>query len=160
MKVIYSDQKIEGLDSEFSIFLVGPSPRQTGVLSWRPEALKILQDLKFNGIVLIPERSNKQVPIDYDDQIEWEFEGLEAVSIIAAWLPRQIPLMPGFTTNFEIGKYLDSGRLLYGRPDGAEKTRYIDYMYRKLTSFDPFSTLQSLLNRAVLEQTLRGNKRL
>jgi hypothetical protein len=158
LRVIYSDQKIEGLDEGFSIFLVGPSPRQTGIPSWRPEAIRILEQLKFDGTILIPERFDKNTPKDYIDQIEWEFEGLETCSLIVAWVPRKLPLMPAFTTNFEIGRYLDSGRLLYGRPDEAEKCRYLDYMFTKITSLTPFNTLESLLTRAALEQTLRKHR--
>lgn len=155
MRVIYSDQKITGLENEFSIFLVGPSPRKSGIVSWRIEALQILERLKFEGVVLVPERSNKEAQFDYDDQVDWEDEGLQGVNLIVCWVPRQLPLLMGLTTNFEIGRYLDSGRLIYGRPNDADKIRYLDKMYQKVVGQDPFETLESLLARAVLEKTLR-----
>lgn len=34
--------------------------------------------------------------------------------------------MPAFTTNVEFGEDLHSGKMLYGRPDGAPKMRYLD----------------------------------
>lgn len=34
--------------------------------------------------------------------------------------------MPAFTTNIEFGEDLHSGKIMYGRPDNAEKCRYLD----------------------------------
>jgi hypothetical protein len=55
----------------------------------------------------------------YLDQVEWEYAGLESCTAVAFWVPRQLPTLPGFTTNVEFGRYVDSGRCVYGRPDGA-----------------------------------------
>jgi hypothetical protein len=44
MKLIYSDQPLPNL-KEPAIFLAGPTPRSLNVASWRPEAIKILEQL-------------------------------------------------------------------------------------------------------------------
>ena len=54
MNVVFSDQTLEL--SQPSIFLAGPSPRSSGVPSWRPQALDLLRALGFSGTVLVPER--------------------------------------------------------------------------------------------------------
>lgn len=64
MEVIYA---LEDMPDTFtkSIFLAGPTPRNKDeVESWRPDALKILEDKGFDGVVFIPEpESPKMVGI-------------------------------------------------------------------------------------------------
>jgi hypothetical protein len=38
-----------------SIFLAGPTPRRPEVASWRPDALRILQEAGYDGVVFVPE---------------------------------------------------------------------------------------------------------
>lgn len=155
MKVVYAGQPFPA-DSRPSIFLVGPTPRSKSVPSWRPEALQLLESLKFQGFVFVPEKlMDAKLVLDEDDletlwlkQVEWERAGLERASIIAAWVPRSED-MPAFTTNVEFGRYVTSGRLRYGRPDNAQKTRYLDWLYRKETTLTPHCTLTGLLSHAV-----------
>lgn len=132
-----------------SIFLAGPTPRSHHVASWRPEALDILPRLGFAGTVLVPERQDWSAKFDYQDQVEWELAGLEACTVIAFWMPRHLETLPGFTSNVEFGRYVSSGRVVYGRPDGAPHTRYLDWLYRKLTGRDPEATLEGTLRAAV-----------
>jgi hypothetical protein len=40
--------------------------------------------------------------------------------------------MPAITTNVEFGRYVGSGKCMYGRPDDSEKNRYLDWLYKKL----------------------------
>ena len=129
-----------------SIFLAGPTPRAEDVASWRPSAISILKQRDFAGDVLAPE------PFlgSYDDQVAWEFQGLENCRLICFWLPRDLVSLPGFTTNIEFGRYVGSGRCLYGRPDGAPKTRYPDWLYEKLSGNAPFRDLSEMLDQAVL----------
>ena len=56
MIVNYSDQEI--IKGEKSIFLAGPTPREKDIISWRNEAIKILENLGFDGIVYVPEYSS------------------------------------------------------------------------------------------------------
>jgi Nucleoside 2-deoxyribosyltransferase like len=147
MKAIYSDQ--EPIFDSPSIFLAGPTPRTDQVVSWRIQALQILQEAGFPGAVLIPERHDWVTSFDYNDQVEWEFTCLEGATVIAFWVPRDLGSLPGFTTNVEFGRYVGSGKLVYGRPDSAPKNRYLDWLYRKLTSESPCGTLEDTLRAAV-----------
>ena len=52
MNVVYADQPVDF--SHPSIFLAGPTPRTSGVASWRPEALDLLREVGFGGTVLVP----------------------------------------------------------------------------------------------------------
>lgn len=148
MKVNYSDEKI--LLNNPSIFLAGPTPRKIGVKSWRPEAIKILNNLGFNGTVYIPEHATKP-KYDYLDQVEWEKAGLENADIIVFWVPRELKDMPAFTTNTEFGYYLASktDQVVYGRPKDAPKNRYLDWLYKTKTGKTPFNTLEETLTTAV-----------
>ena len=114
MKVNYSDEAI--VLKQPSIFLAGPTPRSPDVQSWRPDALKILADLEYTGTVYVPERKSFSPGFKYTDQVEWEYAGLENATIIVFWVPRVIETMPAFTTNVEFGRYVGSGRAVYGRP--------------------------------------------
>jgi hypothetical protein len=157
MNAIYADQKIE-FKGPHSVFLAGPTPRVSHVSSWRPEALQILEDLHFEGDVLIPERSNWQIKFAYLDQVEWEYQGLQTCSRIVFWVPRKLTTMPGLTTNVEFGFYLNSGRVLYGRPDDAEKCRYLDWLYEKITRQKPLNNLRDLLIAAVQPQGMQDKR--
>ena len=133
------------------IFLVGPTPRSPSVPSWRPEALEILISLGFKGTVFVPEVF-EMVSQTYIDQIDWEDAALTLCSqrgCVAAWVPRELETMPAFTTNVEFGLYLNCGRFVYGRPDGAPKTAYLDRMYEKRVGGTPHSSLRSLLEHAI-----------
>ena len=109
-----------------SIFLVGPTPREAHVPSWRPEALTLLKHTGFSGHVFIPEDATWGVHGDYDHQIWWEIEALSCAAVTALWLPRQLPDMPGFTSNTEFGFLvaLRPERLVCGAPLDATKVRY------------------------------------
>lgn len=154
MKVIHSDQphvwEHEHWRQRSVIFLVGPTPRSPEVQSWRPEAIRILRDeLKFEGTVLVPEPSTWEAWPDYLNQIEWEFEGLTKCNIIAAWVPRS-EVFPAFTTNVEFGYWVNSGRLVYGRPDGTPHTGYLDWLYKRCEpQLEVSNTLKDLLIEAV-----------
>lgn len=130
-----------------SLFLVGPTPRSADVPSWRPNAIEMLEKLEFNGTVMAPEPF-----IGFERQVEWEYDSLNRCDIIVAWIPRNMQNMLALTTNVEFGFWLsrDPNRLLYGRPDNAPHTGYLDWMYNKFARRTPFNTLERLLSEAVL----------
>ena len=148
MIVNYSDEEIK--TNKKSIFLAGPTPRSPEVKSWRPQALKFLEQLGFDGLVYVPEHKTK-VKYDYTDQVNWERSGLDNANLIVFWVPREINTMPAFTTNVEFGFFLAKtpNKVLYGRPDNAEKMRYLDWLYQKETEKLPFHTLEDTLKSAV-----------
>ena len=147
MRVNFSDEKV--LTGEKSIFLAGPTPRDKDVVSWRREAVKKLEKLGFDGIVYVPEYSTWKPKADYVEQASWEREALTAASIIVFWIPRSLPDMAGFTTNVEFGYWLPSGKVIYGRPDDAVKTKYLDWLYKTDYDMEPFNNLDELLECAV-----------
>lgn len=147
MIINYSDQEI--IKGEKSIFLAGPTPRGKDIISWRNEAVKILENLGFDGIVYVPEYSSWKPKTDYVDQAMWERVGLSNATIIAFWIPRYLPDMPAFTTNVEFGYWLHTGKVVYGRPNDAEKIKYLDWLYKLDYNEEPIDSLEELLKLCV-----------
>lgn len=149
MKINYSDQEV--IKNEKSIFLAGPTPRGENVKSWRTEACKILEDLGFDGVVYVPEYSTWKPKEDYVDQAMWERMALTEATVIVFWIPRSLPDMAGFTTNVEFGYWLHSNKVVYGRPNGAPKTKYLDWLYELDYNKKPYNDLKELLYNANIE---------
>lgn len=149
MKVNYSDEPV--VKAEKSIFLAGPTPRNIEVQTWRKEAIKLLQDLGFDGVVYVPEREFDDRTFNYDNQVWWEREALHNASSIVFWIPRDIKTMPAFTTNVEFGYWIskNSNKVIYGRPDNSEKNRYLDWLYQTETGKQPINNLPDLLKGAI-----------
>lgn len=137
MKTIYAGETIE--NNKKSIFLAGPSPRNKKVISWRKEAIEILKELRFDGIVYIPEPRNGEYPENYINQIEWEEEALNKANCILFWIPRDLKELPGYTTNDEWGYWKGKSpeKLVLGVPDNSPKTKYQIYYAKKYNI--PFS---------------------
>ncbi len=130
MKLIYAQQEIpENIDT--SIFLAGPSPRHNSVESWRPEAIQILHNLGFQGVVFVPEPEGLKWNGEYDHQIEWEWSAAKRATCIVFWVPRELETMPGFITNIEWGRWYESGKVVLGYPEGAPKMSYFAYCAKK-----------------------------
>jgi hypothetical protein len=147
MNVIHSDQHLDV--GSRAIFLCGPTPRTSDVASWRPGAIEMLRTLGFSGTVLVPERREWNAAFDYLDQVEWEFEGLRRSDVLLFWIPRDVARLPGFTTNVEFGRFVDSGRIVYGRPDGCPHNRYLDWLYERITGQTPCRTLADTVEQAI-----------
>jgi 8-oxo-dGTP pyrophosphatase MutT (NUDIX family) len=132
MVLVYSDEKLPGGFSK-SIFLAGPSPRDPAVGSWRVQAVAELALAGYDGAVLIPEpRGGFADGVDYDTQIGWETEALAMADAIVFWIPRDLEVLPGFTTNVEFGRWAGSGKAVLGAPAGAPKNRYLFEMAKRL----------------------------
>lgn len=148
MQVVYTGESApESLEK--SIFLAGPTPRSKRVASWRPEALHILEELGYNGVVFVPEYPNGVVKPDYMGQVEWEEKYLNMADCILFWVPRKIKGMPAFTTNIEWGVWENSGKVVFGAPTWAAKVEYQKYYAKKLKVplFDNLKgTIQAALN--------------
>ena len=154
----YEDKDIS--HNKNSIFLAGPTPRTDDVQSWRGGALKILEELNFDGVVYVPEnRNGKHVEaLDITPIINWELERLEKASRIVFWVPRELKDMPAFTTNVEFGYHMKTGKVIYGRPENAPKTRYLDYLYFLNYEKKPFNSLQETLACAVESLALKKSQ--
>lgn len=131
LNVIYAGDKIE--KNGPTIFLAGPTPRDKNVPSWRPDFIYELSKMGFKGTILVPEKEVYTEHYQYEDQIEWEDEGLQAADLIVFWVPRNLENMPAFTTNVEFGEFLKSGKSILGYPMNAEKMRYL---HKKALKYD------------------------
>ena len=103
------------------IFLAGPTVRgnQQHLTSWRRDAEKIFENLKFDGAVIVPEFESKTESDQYRFDIpEWEFTGLKLADVILFWVARTRELI-ALTTNFELGYWLgrERSKIVYGRPE-------------------------------------------
>jgi hypothetical protein len=147
MRIIYSDMTIPEDNTDVVVFLAGPTPREKGVPSWRPDFLHELEKSGFGGTVLVPERSTG-TDYDYLPQVKWEEEGLEVADFIIFWVPRNLDNMPGFTTNIEFGEWMKSGKCILGFPEGAPGMRYMEYKSKKydIPVFDNMTDMCKLLN--------------
>ncbi|KKU50926.1 MAG: hypothetical protein A2633_02805 [Candidatus Sungbacteria bacterium RIFCSPHIGHO2_01_FULL_47_32] len=150
MRVIFAREPFPET-TRASIFLAGPTPRSKDVRSWRPEALEILERLKFEGDVYFPEdRSGacEMNPETYSPQIEWEAIGLNRADSIVFWVPRNLETFPAFTTNVEWGVWGNSGKTVFGAPREAPKNSYLLHQAKK-NGVPQFETLEETLKNAV-----------
>lgn len=130
-----------------SIFLAGPTPRDYVSSSWREEAVKILNQLNFDGHVFIPEPRDGFFKGDYIDQVNWETEALNRADIIVFWVPRNSD-MPALTTNIEFGTWATSGKVVLGYPENAEHMRYLQVMADEI-KIPSFKSLEDTLKKAI-----------
>ena len=148
IKLSYSDKEV--FCGKKSIFLAGPTPRDKETISWRNEAIKILKEKNFDGIVYIPEdefvRKN-----DFIDQAEWERKALFNATVIMFWIPRELEKMPAFTTNVEFGYWISKNpeKVIYGRPDNARKIKYLDWLYKKESKINVFNKLEETIEKSL-----------
>jgi hypothetical protein len=125
MHVVYARQDGSAAPPP-TLFLAGPTPRSPDVPSWRPAALRLLEELGFRGSVFVPEEEGGGLRDAHeDDQVRWEWAALERADAIVFWVPRDLRTMPGFTTNVEFGLHCRSGKVLLGYPPGAAKMGYL-----------------------------------
>ena len=147
-----------------SVFLVGPSPREASHPNWRPQAVEALAKAGYDGTVFLPVPRDGKWPQNYLDQVQWEQRHLNLADVVAVWCPRDLEKLPAFTTNVEFGELLTSGKMIYGRPDGAPKTRYLDARYQQLNrglkppQDRPCNSLDQLARQCV-ERIGEGSKR-
>ncbi|MDO8408064.1 MAG: nucleoside 2-deoxyribosyltransferase domain-containing protein [bacterium] len=145
--VVYVGQEFPTSFSK-ALMLVGPTPRSPEVLSWRPEAIEILEHIGYDGVVFVPEREDATWRHSYDDQVETEERMLHMADCIVCWIPRDMATMPALTTNDEYGTWKGSGKVVLGTPPGAASVRYQQYYARKL-SIPVHGTLEDTLQAAV-----------
>lgn len=163
MEIIFSDQEIPKKIQK-SMFLAGPSPRGVDKDEWRHTAIEILEKYNYTGTVFIPipsayfygEKSLSECH-DYIEQLSWEVECRQIADKLVFWIPRDIKGgFPGFTTNVEFGEDLNTGRIVYGRPDGADNTRYLDSRFKDKGTI--YTTLDSLLSTTIISLGSGANR--
>lgn len=153
MNIIYSNQAAPNITDGIiprSIFLAGPTPRDMITPSWRPDAITHLKNHQFSGTVFVPEHEVRMPNIDYTNQTEWENSCLISSYVILFWIPRNLTTLPGFTTNVEFGRFYENHTTLYGRPDKAPHTRYLDWLYTKFNTGNKiYDNLEDLIVAAI-----------
>lgn len=113
-----------------SLFLAGGSIRegQEG-MSWRKEALRILDDVGYKGVVYLPE--NREGRLEEHQDTNWEQNCLDTSDVILMWLPANDTL-PCYGSRVEYGRYATTGRLVLGYPEDAQGLSYIHHDSQKL----------------------------
>lgn len=147
MQIIYALEEFPKKLNK-SLMIAGPTPRTKEVESWRKDAIKILEDIGFDGAVFVPEPRDGNFTSDYDAQVEWEEQCLNAADCIIFWVPRNLETLPGFTTNVEFGRWENSGKIVFGCPEDAEKVSYLKYYCDKY-KVDIANTLTETINNAL-----------
>lgn len=163
MKLIFSDQPLPTTVTK-SIFLAGPSPRNSEQPNWRKEAVELLQSSGFDGEVFIPipssiwDNSSTSWQIDYETQVRWELKARQITDTILYWVERDINAgMFGLTTNVEFGNDITTGKVWYGRPDNADKIRYLDQVAQS-NDIAIFNDLDTIV-QSVVKHLGKGSKR-
>ena len=178
MNIIFArEYDLKGANLNKSIFLAGPTPRSPEVKSWRPEFIDKLVEQGYDDTVFVPEDRDTfgcgiNGPDEWLKQVEWEDDMLNASTIIAFWIPRDLETLPGFTTNTEFGRFIKktstfltpkgdfpvyaytTSAIVYGRPPNAPKTGYLDWLYEKETGLIPFESMDDMVDFCV--DLLRG----
>ena len=158
MTVVYSQEDMPK-DETKSMFLAGPVPRKEYELSWKNEALEILDSMGYNGVVYIPENRNpeqKEGNLDLQAQLDWEYTCMCACDAIVFWIPREMRSdfeMIGLTTNVEFGRFLNSNKLFCGCPDEAPRMEYLKLISRD--KYEWHNTLEDTL-KSVVQYLGRG----
>lgn len=151
---VHTPNEAIGNTETSSIFLAGPTPRATKYpeaeigRSWRPDAIELIRQKGIVEKVYNPEYITPK--FDYDHQVDWEFAALKAAKVILFWVPRDLKLMPGFTTNVEFGYWLGKQpeKVVLGFPPEADKMMYLKHMAR-LHGVPIFNTLEDTIDGAV-----------
>jgi len=163
--IYYKDEAPRNITK--SIFLAGGSlrPNQKGE-SWRKDAIQILDDKGFDGVIFCPENrdGNFNESLDYEKTVEWEEKFLNMADCILFWVPRDLSLdengnlrMGCLTTNIEFGAWANSGKIVFGAPPDAPKNNYLKY-YAKKYNVPMGETLTETLDDA-MDYLGKGAKR-
>ncbi|MET8048262.1 nucleoside 2-deoxyribosyltransferase domain-containing protein [Streptosporangium sp. NPDC005286] len=118
-----------------TVFLAGPTPDEAvPVPSWRPDAINELS-AQWDGdqplTVLCPESRGRRRAERYEHQVGWESAARDASDAILFWIPRDMRVLPGMTTNVEWGLDVRTGRAVLGAPSDCpspERNRYLIYV--------------------------------
>jgi hypothetical protein len=116
------------------VFAAGPTVRghQPHLTSWRFEAIEEFERQGFDGILVVPEFTDRKESDKGKRWIpRWEFVGLKTSDAILLWVART-PELIGLTTSYEQGYWMGRfhEKVVYGRPDDAYRISYPDEMHQ------------------------------
>ena len=170
---LYNDPELpHPLIRQQSVFLAGPtSRRQILEYNWRSEAVALLREAHFPGVIYVPEPRGEEDEGDFTEKSyidRWWSDRLLSASHSVFWVPRQGVEMLGLNTNFEWGfmtaKFLfmqeqaESQELFVGWPDGAERMGLPNHYISDIAKLRRFRTLSSLCytitSKSVLSEML------
>jgi hypothetical protein len=126
MHIFSSDGAYDSKPAPPSVFLAGPTLRgedKGKYPNWRGKAAVLFGRSGYEGALYIPDPFADTIA----GQIDWEVFHLELATCVMFWIPRDLDLLPGFTTNVEFGEYLRSGKAVLGFPPGVRKMTYLEY---------------------------------
>lgn len=127
--ILYSDGVIDGISNGLLIFLAGPTRRTNGyVETITPWRLRFLELYSHRCDFAIPEPYHVGDWPEYEEQVAWEIRMMNESDKIFFWIPRNFEY-PGFTTNVEFGSWYKNPKTYYGRPENAERCRYLDTIW-------------------------------
>lgn len=133
----YNDEKLpkrsECTDGE--VFLAGPTSRQQILeCNWRAEAVYLLREAGFSGMIYVPEPRGDELANDFTDRgyiHRWESSRLFFArrSKRVFWIPRRADELLGLNTNLEMGIAVGLILAEMGRPgrDG-KRARSMTYI--------------------------------
>lgn len=136
-----------------SIFLAGPTVRGVGRTPWRAEALELLKQSLFPGLVVLPEFRDRpfetaasqvfgsgvspvpDMSVRSYNVLHWETCGIENCTVVLFWMPfcigpaDSVESLPGFTTRAEVSRETARAphRIVLGMPPGALSSGHIRY---------------------------------
>jgi len=143
MQTVYADQPFPRTFHK-SLYLAGPTPREAGVCSWRPEAVHLLESLSYDGVVFLPESQDGQRQGDYDQQMAWELEAMRRSDVLLFWVPAERETLPASTTRVEFGFHVHSGNVILGMPQETYQTH----------SMKKLAQLYHLMSHQTLSETV------
>ena len=113
-----------------AVFLAGPIERRQSnqpaqLPCWRADAIRLLYEAAPTLVVYNPEWSVQPEGWTYEKQVAWEIMAMAWSDVLLFWIPRQLPELPGFTTNVEFGEWLYSTKIVVGAPVEAPHMRYL-----------------------------------
>lgn len=138
------------------VFLAGCTARPGQTLNWRKDAFDIFERFGFEGTLIVPEvaEGNNWNDFEYGDICGWEHEMMDRCDVLVFWIPRNVDDgVLGLTSNAEFGRALEKYpyKVYYGRPDGSDSTRYLDWYYESKNEMLPIiRTLKNLIFQATL----------
>ena len=157
MIISYPDQEVISLKGVDSIYLAGFDFRGKKFKSWRQDAVNLLVELGYNGIIYVPEDRSGRYGPDRENQEDWEWNALEKAGKIIFWIPGKVNIVEPKLDLAEIATSLEysyittiasrSRKIFYGRENGLNT--YFDNKFRNRRNKEPATSLRGLLELAI-----------